>query len=242
MPIDVNRRYATLGEAAAAAGVSRTVVQRRVARGELPVIQMQGPRGGRPAYSIRGADLAKCFASKPRTPVAIGAPQVGPSLDLDDPIISAAVSAYEDAVATAIAAAETLPPAPTTVEAGRHVALLKTAQVAAPPDSYNPNLAPTPHPHDFQRTRPSRANARNITLRDRAERVHNFFATSGKDTEYYSVDTLEQLFAPLRHDQGLTEYEGEMLIIETYCGDKAAAEFDEMYGDPKTRDKAFGPG
>ena len=169
-------------------------------------------------------------------------PKSAPSLDLDDPIISAAVSAYEDAVATAIAAAETLPPAPTTVEAGRHVALLKTAQVAAPPDSYNPNLAPTPHPHDFQRTRPSRANARNITLRDRAERVHNFFAASGKDTEYYSVDTLEQLFAPLRHDQGLTEYEGEMLIIETYCGDKAAAEFDEMYGDPKTRDKAFGPG
>ena len=105
MPIDFDRRYSTIGEAAAAAGVSRTVVQRRVARGELPVIKMQGPRGGRPAYSILGADLAACFASKPRTPMVTGAPQ-----DLDDPIINALVSAYEDPVATAIAAAETLPP------------------------------------------------------------------------------------------------------------------------------------
>ena len=160
MPIDVNKRYATLGEAAAAAGVSRTVVQRRVARGELPVIKMKGPRGGRPAYTIFGADLAKCLASKPRAPMATGAPRVLPSLDLDDPIISAAVSAYEDAVATAIAAAETLPPAPTTAPDGRHVALLKTAQLAAPPDPDNPNSAPTPRPQDFQRTRPSRANAR----------------------------------------------------------------------------------
>ena len=239
MPIDVNRRYSTIGEAAAAAGVSRTVVQRRVARGELPVIKMQGPRGGRPAYSILGADLAACFASKPRTPMVTGAPQVPPSPDLDDPIISAAVSAYEDAVATAIAAAETLPPAPTTAPVGRHVALLKTAHVAAPPDPYNPNLAHTPRPHDFQRPRPSRANARNVTIRDRAERVHKFLASRGEDTDYYSVDELEHLFAPLCRD-GLTEYEGEMLMIETFCSDKAAGEFDEMYGDPKTRDKDFG--
>ena len=146
MPIDVNRRYGTLGEAAAAAGVSRTVIQRRVARGELPVIQMQGPRGGRPAYTILGADLTRCFASKPRTPAATGAPRVPPSLDLDDPIISALVSAYEDPVATAIAAAETLPPPPTIAPLGYHVALLKTAQVAAPPDPHNPNPPALPTP------------------------------------------------------------------------------------------------
>ena len=77
-------------------------------------------------------------------------------------------------------------------------------------------------------------------MRDRAERVHNFLAARGKDTDYYSVDELEQLFAPLCRD-GLTEYEGEMLMIETFCSDKAAAaEFDEFYGDQKTRDKHFG--
>ena len=238
MPIDVNKVYATIGEAAAAAGVSRTVVQRRMDRGELPAIRQQGPRGGRPACRILGADLARCFASRPWTPVETGAPRVPPSPDLDDQIISAAVAAYEDAVATAIAAAETLPPDPTTPPVGLRVALLKTPQ-AAPPDSHNPNPANTFRPHDSQRTRPSCANAQNITRRDRAERVHNFIAARRQDTERSSVDKLERLFAPLCRDGDLTEYEAEMLMIEFFCGDKAPGEFEEMYGDPKPRGRGL---
>ena len=33
-----------------------------------------------------------------------------------------------------------------------------------------------------------------------------------------------------------------MLMIKNFCVDKAAGEYDEMYGDPKTRHKGFGPG
>ena len=234
MPIDVNKVYATIGEAAAAAGVSRTVVQRRVARGDLPVVKMQGPRGGRPAYNIQGADLARCFASRPRTDMPTGAPRVPPSPDLDDQIISAAVAAHEESVAMAIAAAETLPPAPNTAEAGRRVALLKTPQAAAPPDPRNPN--PT---QDFQRTRASRANAQDLTRRDRADRVHAFLAAHGKNGKHFSIDDLERLLTSLCHGEGLTEYEAEMRIIENVFGGKIAGEFEEMYGDPKPRGRGL---
>ena len=238
MPIDVNKVYATIGEAAAAAGVSRTVVQRRVARGDLPVVKMQGPRGGRPAYNIQGTDLARCFASRPRSDMPTGAPRVPPTPDLDDPIISAAVSAHEESVAMAIAAAETLPPAPNTAEAGRRVALLKTPQAAAPPDPRNPN--PT---QDFQRTRTSRANAQDLTRRDRADRVHAFLAAHGKDGNHFSINDLERLLTSLCHGHGLTEYEAEMRIIENVCGAKVAGEFDgDLRGSAPPQKGVFGLG
>ena len=120
--------------------------------------------------------------------------------------------------------------------------MLKNTLLAALPDSHNPNPALTPRPLDVQRARPSRAHARNVTRRDRAERLHRFLVPRGEDPEYFSIDNLEEFLPLLCRAHVLTEYEGEMWMIRTCCGDKAAAEYDEMYGDPKPRDKGFGRG